>query len=203
MKNAAKIIGLVLAVIMIKIALVVAVILVLLRLPACAVNYEHKGMDEYLGGRSSVEIDEFCGVDELTENFECLESDYRYVYREEAPYYNICETALLYFRYSEEEYARAKEYYREAVPDLGDEATEIYGEYMFYDYYAKRPKDEYYHCDDYPEAFKRVAFNDANHTIVLLGIYTSDQVTEEVEQDVSDWGAFLKKYFDNIYSFDE
>ena len=43
-------------------------------LPSCASNYEIRGLDEYSGGRSSVEIDQFSGVDELTKNFEKDES---------------------------------------------------------------------------------------------------------------------------------
>ena len=186
-----------------RISVFLVIMAILLMLPSCASNYEIRGLDEYLGGRSSVEIDQFSGVDELTKNFECLECDYYSAYREQFICYNTCETALLYFRYDEEEYLSAKEYCREVMQYLGDEAVEVYGDYMFYDYYEKRPKDESYHCDDYPEAFKRVAFNDVNHTIVLLGIYTSDKVSKELEQDVLDWGAFLKKYYGEAYSFDE
>lgn len=175
----------------------------ILIMTSCSTNYEIRGLNEYFDGRSSVEIDHFFGVDELTENFECLESDYYYSFSEEFPFYNVCEATLLYFRYDENEYVRAKEYYIDAMPYLGNEAIEIYGNYMFYDYYGNRPKDEYYHCDDYPEAFKRVAFNDANHTIVFLGIYTSDKMIKELEQDLLDWGAFLKKYYGEFYSFDE
>ena len=186
-----------------RIGVLLVIVAIILMLPSCASNYEIRGLDEYSGGRSSVEIDQFSGVDELTKNFECLESDYYFTYREQYSFYNTCETALLYFRYDEEEYSSAKEYCREIMQYLGDEAVEVYGDYMFYDYYEKRPKDEYYHCDDYPEAFKRVAFNDVNHTIVLLGIYTSDKVSKELGHDVLDWCTFLKKYYAMAYSFDE
>ena len=31
--------------------------------------------------------------------------------------------------------------------------------------------------------------------IVFLGVYTSDKRTDEIAEDVKDWGAFLNKYF--------
>ena len=93
---------------------------------------------------------------------------------------------------------------RPAVPVKIEKAFDSFSCWIYgNNHYGNRPKDEYYHCDNYPKAFKRVAFNDANHTIVFLGIYTSDKMIKELEQDLLDWGAFLKKYYGEFYSFDE
>ena len=78
---------------------------------------------------------------------------------------------------------------------------EEYNGFQFYDYYGKRNKEDFYHGDDYPAAFKRVAFNDEKKAIVFLGVYTSDKRTDEIAEDVKDWGAFLNKYFFEFYSF--
>ena len=77
----------------------------------------------------------------------------------------------------------------------------IYWSKNYINNYGKRNKKDFYHGDDYPDAFKRVAFNDEKKAIVFLGVYTSDKRTDEIAEDVKDWGAFLNKYFFEFYSF--
>lgn len=174
---------------------------------SCAAsNYEAHGLEDhkYSGGyNSSVEIDVFSGIKPLINDYPYIDADYYYSYKEDYAFYNTLERAIYYFEYTETDYQAAKAYCRENFAYLGDEITEEYNGYEFYDFYAKRSKEEFYHGDDYPEAFKRVAFNDEKKAIVFLGIYTSDKRTEEVTGDVQNWGDFLHKYFFEFYSFGE
>ena len=170
---------------------------------ACGTHYSVQGLDEYRKseyGSSSVEIDQFPGIDVLLEEFTFKNGDYYYSLDEDLPFYNILERAIVYFEYGAEDYQAAKTYCWEGFTDLGTEVVEEYNGYNFYDFYGKREGD-YYHGDDYPRAFKRVAFNEQTKAIVFLGIYTSDKRTEEMTEDVKNWDKFLQKYFFEIYSF--
>ncbi|MBE6548274.1 MAG: hypothetical protein E7667_05285 [Ruminococcaceae bacterium] len=191
---------------------IVALIILLVAMTLCSCGHELieiHGFDEYFqegkGFRTSstVEIDHFFDKKDTSfvDNFECIERDFHYV--EEGTFNNRYEKVILYFKYNDDEYEGAKAYCREILEYLGDEAVEQYGNYEFFDYYGNRPKDEHYHNDNFPGAFKRVAFNDSNNSIVFLGIYTTGQKTEEMAEDVKDWGVFLKKYFGEYYSFDQ
>ena len=168
-----------------------------------AYNYEAHGFDDYkyIGNyNSEVEIDVF-NVASLIDDYSYINADYYYSYTDDFAFYNILERAIYYFEYTEEEYQVAKTYCKENLSDLGDECMEEYNGFQFYDYYGKRNKKDFYHGDDYPDAFKRVAFNDEKKAIVFLGVYTSDKRTDEIAEDVKDWGAFLNKYFFEFYSF--
>ena len=168
-----------------------------------AYNHEAHGFDDYkyIGNyNSEVEIDVF-NVASLIDDYSYINADYYYSSTEDFFYYNILERAIYYFEYTEDEYQVAKTYCKENLSNLGDECMEEYNGFQFYDYYGKRNKEDYHHCDYYPKAFKRVAFNDEKKAIVFLGVYTSDKRTDEIAEDVKDWGAFLNKYFFEIYSF--
>lgn len=173
---------------------------------SCAYNYEAHGFGDYkyIGDyNSDVEIDIFYGIEPLINDYPYINADYHYSYTEDFTYYNILERGIYYFEYTEEDYQAAKTYCKENFTYLGDEITEEYNGYQFYDFYGKCSKEEYYHGDNYPKAFKRVAFNDEKKAIVFLGIYTSDKVTDEITKDVLNWSEFLHKYFFEFYSFGE
>ena len=168
-----------------------------------AYNYEAHGFGDYKyygDYNSPVEIDVFA-IEPLINDYSYINADYYYSYTEDFAYYNVLERAIYYFEYTAEEYQAAKTYCKENLSDLGDECMEEYNGFQFYDYYGKRNKKDYYHGDDYPDAFKRVAFNDEKKAIVFLGVYTTDKRTDEIAEDVKDWGAFLNKYFFEFYSF--
>ena len=134
-----------------------------------AYNYSAHGFGDYKyygDYNSPVEIDVFA-IEPLINDYSYINADYYYSYTEDFAYYNVLERAIYYFEYTAEEYQVAKTYCKENLPDLGDKSIEEYNGFQFYDYYGKRNKEEFYHGDDYPEAFKRVAFNDNNMTIVF------------------------------------
>ena len=167
-----------------------------------AYNYDAHGFGDYKyqgNYNSTVEIDVFAIN---IKDFSYINADYYYSYTEDFAYYNILERAIYYFEYTAEEYQAAKTYCKENLPYLGDESIEEYNGFQFYDYYGKRNKEDFYHGDNYPKAFKRVAFNDNKMAIVFLGVYTSDTRTEEITEDVRDWEVFLSKYFFEFYRFE-
>ena len=173
---------------------------------SCARNYTVHGIGnyEYIGDyNSTVEIDIFSGIKPLINDYSYTNADYYYDYIEDFYYYNVLERAIYYFEYTEEEYQIAKNYCMENLPELGEECIEEYNGFQFYDNYGKRNKEEYYHGDNYPEAFKRVAFSDNKRSIVFLGVYTSDKRSDEIAEDVKDWGTFLGEYFFEFYRFEE
>ena len=178
---------------------------------SCAFDYEAHGFDDYLyegNYNSTVEIDwfqyEHFDIATLVNDYSCVNADYYFTCTEDFWYYNCLHRAIYYFEYAEEqEYQAAKAYCTENLPDLGDEITEEYNGFQFYDFFGNRPKDRFYHGDNYPSAFKRFAFSDKEKAIVFLGVYTTDQHADEMAKDVQDWGAFLNKYFFEFYCFGE
>ena len=171
---------------------------------ACGTHYSVQGLDEYRKseyGSSSVEIDQFPGIDVLIEEYMFADGDYYYSYEEDFPFYNLLECAIVYFEYDNDvDYQAAKAYCWEGFTYLGTEVIEEYNGYNFYDFYEKR-EDDFYHGDNYPWAFKRVAFNDQAKAIVFLGIYSTDERYVEMAEDAKNWDVFLQKYFFEIYSF--
>ena len=191
--------------------LIMLVLIIALTMPllcACSEHVEKHGFEtyEYHGelyskSYSSVEIDCFGNLVPYKDDFSCVACDYFYSLDDGPLLLNCIERALYYFEYSETDYPAAKAYCIEDQEYLGDEATEEYNGYLFYDFYAKRDKSNRYHGDDYPKAFKRVFFNDEKHVIGFLGIYTTEKRTKILKEDVADWEVFLNKYFSEWYPF--
>ena len=183
-------------------------------LPMCAActNHTTHGFDKYFHlnnegilyqmGTSSVEIDQFGDIYPLYTDYSYIDGDYHYHLEEGLPFYDILEYAIVYFTYEENDYQNAKVYCQENLPTLGDTVAEEYNGYLFYDIYGNRSKDDFYHGDNYPKAFKRVAFHEEKNVILFLGFYATDKRAQEAEQDLQDWGNFLQKYFSEFYSFD-
>ena len=171
-------------------------------------HYEAHGFGDYrfsgtdTGYNSASEMDYFGDLSPLKDDFPCLECDYFFSSEEGPTYYNELERTLYFFVYSEEDYPAAKAWCTEHCEYLGDEAAEEYKAYLFYDYYGTRDKDEYYHGDDYPKAFKRVVFHDEKHVIAFVGISATDRRAEELEEALADWGLFLNRYYSDWYSFE-
>ncbi len=169
-------------------------------------NYDAHGIGNYRyygDYNSKVEIDLFPGIDTLIKDIPYENGDYFYSYQERYDCIDILERGLYYFEYSEQNYEAAKACCMENCSYLGDRATEEYNGYQFYDFYEKRSKDDYNHGDDYPRAFKRVAFQDDKRVIVFLGIHTSDGQFREIKDSVADWEGFLRKYFFEFYRFEK
>lgn len=173
---------------------------------SCASTYEAHGFDDfrYIGNyNSSVEIDMISGVEELINDTAHVNADYHYHCEEGAFLTHSLERMIYYFEYDDDEaYQTAKDHCINSFKYLGDEACQVYNDYLFYDYFAKRSKDTFYHNDNYPECFKYVAFNDENKAIVIIGIYSHGERTEEVAEDVREWEEFLRKYFFEYYTFE-
>ena len=165
-------------------------------------TYEHNGVTySSVGLNSPYEIDAFGDVTPYKDEFSCVDCDYFYSFDEGPFLSNPLDRALYFFEYCETDYPAVKAYCMENCIYLGDEATEEYNGYLFYDFYGKRDKNEHYHGDNYPEAFKRVFFNDEKHVIGFLGILTADKRAEILKEDVADWEVFLNKYYSEWYSF--
>ena len=151
---------------------------------------------------SPVETDVFVQMAPFKDDFECVECDYYYVYDEYGFMLNALDRALYYYVYSEADYLAAKAYCFDQCTTIGTEPTEEYNGYLFYDFYGTRDKEEYYHGDDYPQAFKRVIFNDEKHVILFLGVNSDVVRAKTLANEVNDWEEFLRTYFSDWYSFD-
>ena len=190
------------------IALVCLVFISFSTLCSCS-NKEAHGLGDYrylslteISHNSAWESDQFDEIAELIHLYDYLSADYYCSYNDSLLPHNILERSLYYFEYTEQNYQGAKDYCQNNIRYIGDEITEEYNGYKFYDYYGNRSKETYHHCDNFPKAFKRVAFNDEKKTIVFLGVYTSGKRTDEMAEDVKDWGTFLNKYFSDYYRFE-
>ena len=187
------------------------VIVLLFSLAGCSTSYEWHGIDEYIHGEddnfygnSEVEIDHFSlyGTS-FFEDYPYIDGGYHYEENAVLYFFDVCETAVLYFEYEDEVYEEVKAFCFETFEEMGENPSESYGDFEFYDFYENRDKSEYYHGDDYPNSFKRVAFNDEENKLVFLGFHTSvGKPREKVAEDINDWGAFLKEYYGNYYLFD-
>lgn len=194
----------------IRIISVVLAFALMLVLCSCDSRYETHGIDEYTHGDfksgnygdSSTEIDEF-GLEDTRffSDYPYIDAGFDWVETAKFEFFDICETAILYLEYDEDVYKDAKQFCFENIGYLCDEPSEQYKDYLFYDFYHTDTDEENFR-NNYPEVFKRVAFNDEENKIVFLGIYTSDKISEEIVDDVNDWGEFLKKYYGEYYSFD-
>ncbi len=163
-------------------------------------HYEKHSISEY--SYSSLEIDSFDYMPPYRDDFDCVDCDYFYKYDEKGLMNNILDRGLYYFVYTEEGYPAAKAYCLQRCLWIGTEPTEEYNGYLFYDFYGSRNKEKSYHGDNYPQAFKRVFFNEEKHVIGFFGIYTSGKQEKRLAETLSDWSVFLNTYFDEWYSFD-
>lgn len=197
----------------ILLSVTILVILIHLSLLSCCTylvffsnyNYETNGIGnyKYWGDYSSpFEIDYFGEMLPYRDNFACIDCGYYYRYHEKGIHSCILDRGFYFFVYTEEDYPAAKAYCFENCFEIGTEPTEEYSGSLFYDFYGSRGKEEFYHGDDYPKAFKCVFFNDEKHVIGFLGIYTSDKYEKELAETLCDWGVFLNTYYAEWYSFD-
>lgn len=103
----------------------------------------------------------------------------------------VDERLLLYFRYEDEVYQRAKGYLMENL-DLSNTPIEEYNGYIFYDNFTS---------DKYMYEFNRFVYNDNNNAIILLGLYYD--YSNEFYADDYELGDFLNMFYGGWYDFSE
>lgn len=91
----------------------------------------------------------------------------------------------------------AKEYATENL-ELSEDTVEIYNNYHFYNNIGS---NMLFLVDNYPKAFVRFCYNDANKTLIFLGLYTSGTYLQTANELSGDWEAFLNEFYGHCYDF--
>ena len=193
-------------------------ILLTFSVSACATDLVRSGIEEYSFATSSdgltsgllpyVENEENHEqeYDGFLTKYKYIDGDYRYTYKDDAPFYNTRETVLMWLRYESEVYEEAKAYMLETVP-LSAKYRYEYNGYSFIgnlSIVSDRILNQYGDYSDSPNPFLTVGYSDSKNILVFSGVSASFGTQAELLKEIldsSDWGAFLKEYYP-FYDFD-
>ncbi len=119
------------------------------------------------------------------------------------------EKFLMYFKYEEEDYWKAKEYLFENF-SLWDEPIKEYNDYIFYlnTYYVdykdlpeiNENYDYWYY--GFPEEFQTYCYNDRTSTLMLIGYWNGSNKEERLLAK-DEFGKFLESVFGKYYDFNQ
>lgn len=165
-------------------------------LTSCTSTYHNDGIENFNKGDSSVSLCQNLIPDGFIDKFEYIEADYHWFGTEKFIGIEARESVIIYFKYSDKIYDEAKNYILENML-LSNKSTAEYGNYKFFDNYTNGTS---YH---FPHGFSRIAYNDNNKTIVSIAFDVSAELYGDAKLAEEDWGAFLKKYYGEWYSFEE
>ena len=161
-------------------------------------TYRVDGIENFSIADSSMGLCADLIPDGFIDEFDYIEADYHYRLTEKSIGYEVCEEAIVYFKYSDEVYEKAKNYVWENML-LSNKVVITYNNYHFWDNYINITGGY-----DFPDQFSRVAYNDESKTLVFIAFYySSSDLSEEATLAQSDYGAFLEKHYGEWYSFDE
>ena len=184
--------------------LLAALMLILLpfSVVSCAEPIVKSGIENFSYATCSLGLTSnlFPSEDYLTA-FEYEEADYAY--------YDSCDLvwgyakAFAYFRYSEEEYKKAKEHSLNTV-SLNSNQYESSG-YYFSEYLCYESKDEngeWIAKSQFPEQFNMVGYNDDKCILVFIGYYNGNPEDSEIALAKSDFGTFLTTVYSEYFNFE-
>jgi hypothetical protein len=172
-------------------------------LTSCTSTYRSDGIENFSKGDSSVSLCQNLIPDDFIDKFEYIEADYHWFSTEKFIAIEARETVIMYFRYLDETYEEAKKYVLDNML-LSNDSTEIYGNYNFLDNFGNGNLiEDGIGTFKFPYNFSRVAYNDNNNTLIFMAFAVSVELYDEAELASEDWGAFLKKYYGEWYSFEE
>ena len=109
----------------------------------------------------------------------------------------VDERLLLYFQYDKETYQRVKVYLAENLR-LSEAPTHEYNGYVFYDSFTNQSHTS----KRDPHNFNSLVYNDANNTIILLGLYYNNDNNELYSTDY-DWHEYLEVVYGGWYDFSQ
>jgi len=179
-----------------KKSFIVLFLVISILLTSCTSTYHNDGIENFNKGDSSVSLCQNLIPDGFIDEFEYIEADYHWFATEKFIAVEARETVIMYFKYSDEIYNEAKEYIVENML-LSNKITAEYGNYKFLDNYTNGTSYKF------PYSFSRVAYNDANNTLVFIAFNVSAELYKDAALAREDWGAFLGKYYGEWYSFEE
>lgn len=171
------------------------VICILTFFTSCGYSNYIEGIENFSTLDSDVSL---CGElipTDFIEKFEYTDGNYHFSTSEKYPLMYACDRAIIYFQYDPENYPEAKEY---ALVELKVGENE-FAEHNGYHFHMNESK---FDATRFPHMFNCVAYNDANCTLVFIGFGVSVELHEEADIAITDWGAFLEKYFGEFYSFE-
>ena len=128
--------------------------------------------------------------------FPYIDADYHYYYRGLNHAYA---TAFSRFRYTPEQYARAKEYCLRQFSSTDEHRFRI-GGYTFVEhicYRGKTAEGNWIPMCRYPEHFNMYAYHDSENVLLFLGFYNSDPGPGSV-----DFEAFYQEHFGKYFTLD-
>ena len=99
------------------------------------------------------------------------------------------EKVILWLKYEEAEYQKAKAFMLEKIP-IKEDRMYLYGDYVFYLNYEKK----------LPIKFTMACYNDTNHTLIFLGACGSG-LKENNAVVFGNWKGFIDTYFGEYYDF--
>ena len=184
-----------------KIAIVL--LFVCLFLTSCGFQHEERGLENFDKIDSDVSLCQNLIPDDFISLYNYIDGDYYFSTSEKAPFYKVCDKALIYLAYDEITYELAKKYAMDHL-NLSESSVEIYNEYYFYDNHTPEKNGRtHLSNENYPYAIIRFAYNDSNHTLIFIGFTVSVELYDEVDEIADDWGAFLDRYYGDWYDFSQ
>ena len=138
--------------------------------------------------------------------FEYEEADYHY--RDEYESFLLlsgCEQSFVRLRYNADNYQTAKDYCLDTMR-LSDQNTFEYNGFTFIENIAlhegrdslKDGKNIYY-----PHFFNILAYNDEKQELIFIGFFAAKAYHDETNIALTDWSAFLDRYYTEFYDFKE
>jgi hypothetical protein len=199
-----------------KIISFILVIFISLNLTSCYNDLQKNSLEEYIAsvnqhelGFSSHGIDKpeyFLPSISFLEDYEYLEGTYfwreddswREVFDQESVFPHI---ALLTLKYDESTYEKAKQTMLEEIEPYEDEFFQ-YNDYYFYE----NVRGKHAWGDRFPKKFTMACYNDENHALIFIGLYSGapscleDKYLEDIE---GNWKDFIDQYYGAYYDFSQ
>ncbi len=181
-------------------------VLMLILLPfsvvSCAEPIVKNGIDSYTKATCSLGLtSNLFPSEDFPTSFEFEEADYAY-YDSGDLLWGYAK-AFAYFRYSEEEYQKAKEHSLNTIPL--DSKTYEYGGYCFSEYLCYTVKDEdgnWISQSRFPEIFNMVGYNDEECILIFIGYYNGNPDHPDRAIATTDFGEFLITTYSEYFDFD-
>lgn len=188
-----------------RIIYILVLILDIFLLSSCDNERYSEGFEHMYDDRASFFI--FMGKTEFYKTFKKYNYiDGNYFYYDS---YENTEKFLMYFKYEEEDYLKAKEYLFENF-SLWDEPIREYNNYVFYlnkDFVNFHNFSETNDVFDYwyygfPNIFNAYCYNDRTFTLILMG-YNLNGIGQERDLAKDEFGKFLESAFGKYYDFNQ
>lgn len=182
------------------------VILLVLLFTLCSCEtYAYDGIEkiESLKNQTEYELNFYLlPSDDFLERFKYVDADYKYraEYKTHISPGGI-DRSFLFVEYEPEMYVQAKDFCLQKMM-LSDTNILEYNGYTFIENYELEAKEHPdYKMHYFPHWFNMFAYNDANHRLVFIGLYTVEHNADDHQEVCDNWGNFVEYYFGDIYDW--